>query len=63
MEQERRYRKIILDAIIYLLFNRKRLAKELVEQKPDEWGSKLFRFGTVKEDFEKGYVIDFKISE
>lgn len=62
-KNEKRYKRIIWDAIVYLFVNRKSLAKELAEQKSDEWGSKLIRFGTALEDFENGYVIDFKISE
>ena len=59
---EKEYRKIIWDSIIYLFFHRKKLAKDFAKYKSDEWGSKFIRFG-VFNDPNGSYVIDFKISE
>ena len=60
---EKEYRRIIWDSIIYLLFHRKDIAKDLASFQSDEWGSKFVRFGTALNDPEYGYTIDFKISE
>lgn len=59
---EREYRKIIWDSIIYLFFHRKELAKDFAKYEPDEWGSKFIRFGMI-DNPKESYVIDFKISE
>lgn len=60
---EKEYRRIIWNSIIYLLFHRKDIAKDLASFESDEGGSKFIRFGTALNDLEDGYIIDFKITE
>lgn len=60
--EEKRYRKIIKDIIIYLIVNRKKIAKDLQQQKFDKNKTKYFRFGTNLFD-DDDYVIEIKIYE
>lgn len=60
--EEKRYRKIIKDIIIYLIVNRRKIAKDLQQQDFDKNKTKYFRFGTNLFD-DDDYVIEIKICE
>lgn len=60
--EEKRYRRIIKDIIIYLIVNRRKIAKDLQQQDFDKNKTKYFRFGTNLFD-DDDYVIEIKICE
>lgn len=60
--EEKRHRKIIKDIIIYLIVNRRKIAKSLQQQDFDKNKTKYFRFGTNLFD-DDDYVIEIKICE
>lgn len=52
-----KYKRILKDTMLYLLFNKKQLAKHFALRDYDKGHTKLVRFGN------KSYVIEIKICE